>query len=593
MKLHEQSRMIHRAVGAICLLVSAISAHSAPPTIQWNAALYGNGFPTPNGGGWYQAVQAQAHDDDGNLTGVRVDYLNPSTNSWTPFAWNGGGNGTDNSSDPNFIQAIPASPGYAAQAFRAQASDASGNNTQFIYLLVKPGGQYFTVDDLPVEPANGHRFVPNAYNYQINSRILGGVLNHLNGKSNYTIWFKDGVYDFDSSWERRPVAWRQPGYPQTPDENHPFDNVTGSEDEAAKVDVSNGTYMYNPGTLGRIAGATNITFKAENLRAAVLNWTSYSRQGTFVPSGTGEMFIGQNPLTGDQSPLGQLDGNNVPRYQKYLATTSDRRPWPLPGPFIVIESNCFNVVFDGLEFQTRYALKTPDSRADNGHHLAISGTYTQIKNCGFSLSPGWSILVSGAQDVHLDANILHSGSGDGINLQNANGTWIVGNVVSNVGDDAIVLTGDNNHAIWNYIEKGGWRGFYVDRSTNSEIAYNTIVSCGGSGIEASPLDDAGTTGTTTNLSIHDNQFSGIGGWPHHHGGSYIGPRDVMVLDRTSGIQVSTLAQNTLTYFAGGGGAGANGAGIRIRPASSYLDSSKPTIRLQNSFPGFPSGAEVP
>lgn len=561
MKSHASLRMIRWLAGAFCALAFVVAAHPAAPTIQWNTTLY-HPFPTPNGSGWYQAVQAIASDTDGDLAAVRVDYLNPSTNSWTAFAWNGGGNGYTNSSDNNFIQAVGSSPNYGAQTFRAQASDGASNTTPFIYLVVKPNGTAFTIDDLPVEPATSRRFMPNAGHRAINSRILGGVLNNLGGKSGYTVWFKDGTYDFDTGWERR--MYNSDADFETYD-YYTWNTANNlSADEAAKCEETpGGQIYYHPGTLGRISGCSDITFKAENTGSAVLQWASYSSHGTLSPA-SGELY-------------GLASGDS-----RYTHPT-DPRPWPLPGPFITVESSAYDIVFDGLEFEGSYALKTTGSRADNGSHLRISGGYTQVQNCGFAYSPGWSITVAGAQDTHLDANTLHNGSGDGINLQDSDGSWIVGNVITNVGDDAIVLTGDDNHAIWNYIQQGGWRAFLVHSSTDSEIAYNTVVSTAGFGVEVSPFEGSQTP-ATSGLTIANNAFSGIGSWTKHHEGAYESSRSIIVLGLTSGV---TIEDNTLTRYTGSSGGSANDWGVRV--TSDTNDQNATAIRSNNTFSGFSTG----
>lgn len=550
-------KLSQQVLGVVCLLAPVFSVFAATPTIEWNTSVY-QPFPT-TGSGWYQAVQAVANDADGDLAGVRVDYLNPSTNSWTAFSWKGGGSGYTNSSDNNFIFAVGSAPNYGAQCFRAQASDGASNNTPFIYLLVKPNGSVFTIDDLPIEPANGRRFVPNAYNRDITSRILGGVLNNLSGKSGYTVWFKDGTYDLDTSWGRRSYA--SDGDFQTYDYYTWNTANNGSPDEAAKVEETpGGQIYYHPGTLGSISGCSDITFKAENAGAAILKWASYSSHGTLVPT-AGELY---GLATGDG------------RYTH----PSNPRPWPLPGPFIAVESSAYDIVFDGLYFQGNYALKTTYSRADNGNHLRISGGYTQVQNSYFATSPGWSVLLAGAVDAHLDANTFYSGSGDGINLQDSDGTWIVGNVITNIGDDSIVLSGDDNHAIWNYIEHGGWRAFLVHSSTDSEIANNTVVSTAGFGVEVSPYEGSQLP-ATSNLSIADNAFSGIGSWTKHNEGTYEGARSIIVLGLTSGVVIDG---NTLTRHAGGGGSSANDWGVRVN--SDTDDQSAGTIRGSNTFTGF-------
>lgn len=523
--------------GSATLTIDSAPANTAP-TIHWNFNLY-QPFPTD----WYQVAQAMAHDDDNNIMQVQVDYLEDignATNGWTAFAYNGvspadiaAGNYHDISSDPNYAyQGYVA--GGKAHLFRARAIDSAGASSAYIYLLVKPWGSAFTVDDLPVEAGN-HRFFPNAICHQINSRVLGQVIQSLPGKNGYTIWFKDGTHEFDSSWGRYSIhSWDQT------DANgfNTWVGVHNSEDEAAKVEVFPGApiadrYVYNPGSLGTISGCANITFQAETVRGAVFHWASYSSTGvTTIP--TAAKLFTENPVLSDPArqdwytrPVGLYSYNNT-------MITDGPRPWPLPGAFIGVAGDCDNIRFVGLKFDANYRLdpyrfqSNDAGRADNGRHLEIAASNTNVINCTFAHAPGWSLVVGNASappnNVHLDANEFYDNSGDALNIQQANNSYFVGNIFSGNGDDAISIAGDNNHVLSNTITRSGWRGILAYNLTNSEIRDNTISFTASTGISFSPVeaDSPQLAAQSKNVLVTYNiatGFTGIGAWPDHNTGN--------------------------------------------------------------------------
>ncbi len=85
------------------------SAINSAPTIAWTSA------PNSAGNGQTYTISAHAHDDDGNLTQINV------WKNGQPFAFAGGGNGTDNDSGNPTTDTGPQSI-----TFTAQAVDADG-----------------------------------------------------------------------------------------------------------------------------------------------------------------------------------------------------------------------------------------------------------------------------------------------------------------------------------------------------------------------------------------------------------------------------------------------------------------------------------
>lgn len=88
--------------------------HTLPGTIVAGAAF---------------TARASGHDNDGNLTTVWVD-ISINGGTWSAFAYNGGGNGFDNTSDGNLVTAGVAGTTYR---FRYYVADSSGANTGWQY----------------------------------------------------------------------------------------------------------------------------------------------------------------------------------------------------------------------------------------------------------------------------------------------------------------------------------------------------------------------------------------------------------------------------------------------------------------------------
>ncbi|MDB6166581.1 MAG: repeat-associated core domain protein, partial [Lacunisphaera sp.] len=104
-----------------------VSTPNVAPTIGWNSppSYY------PNSGANF-TVQATGNDQDGNLSQVAVD-ISINGGAWTPFAYNGGGNGSANTSDGNLVTA--GSEGTTYQ-FRAIAGDSAGAYSLYTYTPV-------------------------------------------------------------------------------------------------------------------------------------------------------------------------------------------------------------------------------------------------------------------------------------------------------------------------------------------------------------------------------------------------------------------------------------------------------------------------
>lgn len=98
------------------------SAASSPPTIAWSANPSGAASGAP------YTISAQGHDADGNLTQVNI------WKNGLPFAFAGGGNGTDGSSSNTTADGGP-----QTITFTAQASDAAGATSPVISHTVSIG----------------------------------------------------------------------------------------------------------------------------------------------------------------------------------------------------------------------------------------------------------------------------------------------------------------------------------------------------------------------------------------------------------------------------------------------------------------------
>jgi hypothetical protein len=97
-----------------------VASANHPPTITWVQA------PANVPVNQYFVIQARGNDQDGNLTNVFV------WREWTPFAFDGGGNGYECYSDANgYSQATP-----GTVTFMAQAQDSNGTTSPVIYTTV-------------------------------------------------------------------------------------------------------------------------------------------------------------------------------------------------------------------------------------------------------------------------------------------------------------------------------------------------------------------------------------------------------------------------------------------------------------------------
>ena len=523
-----------RLLGILTLGSGSVWANQAP-TIHWNLGAY-TAFPSVGAGGWFQVAEPIANDPDNDGMSLQVYYLAPGgnfndANAWQAFIYNPVSNSTDFSTLRYWVQ--PRTDG-KAMIFRAEAIDSHGASSGRIYQLVKPNGTSFVLDDLPQDTSHYDSNSPSTLHYQflncgahqINSRILGGVISSLTNLNQRTIWFQNGVYDFDSSWGRRFTGPWEGEYNLTngvPDTNKPttWHQVKNLEEEGAKVEVisdQNQQYVYNPGSLGILSTCFNITFKAENIRGAVLRWASYSSTGTTHPSGVNDpaqLFVTTGRVYGNAA----LQANQ----QTYTRVNTgpigtEPRPWPLPAPFISVNESCANIRFLGLQFVGNYSLKGVNSRADRGVHLEIFANNTDVNDCTFSTGPGWSVLVAphggvNAQYVHFNSNAFNDTSGDGLNVQGGDHTYIVGNNFTNTGDDAIVINGGtDNHVLYNTIFSSGWRGILVVGETSSDILNNTISNTALFPISISPDGSA----TSRNINVTGNALLGIPGGPSNY-----------------------------------------------------------------------------
>lgn len=102
---------------------------NSAPTIAWNSA------PTPVGSGQSYTVSAHGHDDDGNLTQVNI------WKNGQPFAFAGGGNGTDSDSGNPTSDSGPQSITFTAQAVDA-AGAVSATISQTVTINAPPPAQY-------------------------------------------------------------------------------------------------------------------------------------------------------------------------------------------------------------------------------------------------------------------------------------------------------------------------------------------------------------------------------------------------------------------------------------------------------------------
>jgi len=472
------------------------------PTIHWDLSLY-QPFPVPNASGYYQVVRAIAHDDSHGLTAVQVDYLNAS-GAWTPFAYDNGGNGTDQQSDANFFQAPSGAP--KGQCFRAQAITSSGASSGYIYLLTKPNtkpfvnGQPpapdpFTYADLPPEsnaPSNGlqNYFFPNGGSYIINSTIFTNLLSSLNGHSGIGIWFKDGVHDFDTSVNRWIITAQSDAFT--------WNATHAGGDEGAKferINVASGNQadetqgFYNPGSIGSISGCSNISFLAENRGKAILRWASYSSKGTFVPVANDLLNILDKTL-----------------YVPSLSPDGRVRPWPLPGPFMGTDATASAITFDGLEFCAAYPLTGISSsgrstRADNGRHLEISGSGITVQYCTFTMGPGWTVHSGQGSVAAFQYNTFRDTGGDGLNIE-GNNTVLQNNYFARTGDDAIAIHGTGNTVTANHVDQSGWRGIYESGMSGGSITNNVFNSSASRAMEMGQ----GTI-ASTNITVQGNTFA--------------------------------------------------------------------------------------
>ena len=143
------------ASGATSATISqtvTVSALNAAPTITWNST------PGTVASGQSYTVSAHAHDADGNLTQVNV------WKNGSPFAFAGGGNGTDNDSGNPTSDTGP-----ATITFTAQAVDSSGATsatiTQTVTVAAANNAPTIAWTSTPGTVANGQSYTVSAHGH--------------------------------------------------------------------------------------------------------------------------------------------------------------------------------------------------------------------------------------------------------------------------------------------------------------------------------------------------------------------------------------------------------------------------------------------
>jgi hypothetical protein len=203
--------------------------------------------------------------------------------------------------------------------------------------------------------------------------------------------------------------------------------------------------------------------------------------------------------------------------------------------FLGIDPECVNITVDNLTFDTTYTARQID-----GSHMKIFGSHVTIQNSHFHHAPGYALVtqadfVNGSpvipHDVHFDANTITNNFADGIHVQAGTSIYIVGNVVSNTGDDAIAVINDNYynssqaayqampsdiHILSNYVEYSGWRGIVLQSVKESVVDGNQINYTAQHGLEISPLAAASTAADfPRRIAITDNAIWHAGWTPAH------------------------------------------------------------------------------
>lgn len=269
--------------------------------------------------------------------------------------------------------------------------------------------------------------------------------------------------------------------------------------------------------------------------------------------------------------------------------------------------DCANITIDNLTFDTSYTVRDTD-----GSHLKIWGHNMTVENCHFTHAPGYAVVtlasfLSGSptipHDVHFDANTFTNNFSDGIHIQAGNSIYIVGNVISGTGDDAIAVINDNYfnnteaayhslssdvHILSNYVEYSGWRGIVLQSAKDGEVDANEINYTAQHGLEISRLAGASNVAdyprriAITNNAIwhagwtpaHPNQSLGDSGKYYHAAhGVYLYYFNNAVSGETSTVLYCT--NNAVRYHSGDSVNANQSADLRIGNSSYISDANQP------------------
>lgn len=213
-----------------------------PPAIQWvnapaNVPINQN-----------FTVQAKGTDQDGNLTNVFV------WREWTPFAFNGGGNGYENTSDANgYSQGTP-----GTVTFQASAKDSNNAESQVIYhtVTIYVPNQPPTITWINA-PASA--YVNQSFNVQARGDDPNGNLAWVNvWKQGSPFAFNGGGNGYQSYSDNNPAAGTtadhlNPGYVQ-------FSAQAGDSSSA-----TSGTIYHNVTINNRAPNTPSIAFSGAGL----------------------------------------------------------------------------------------------------------------------------------------------------------------------------------------------------------------------------------------------------------------------------------------------------------------------------------------
>ncbi len=418
----------HATLALVLFLALLGRLTAAAPTIQWqlnNPAINPNDKRLVPVSTWYE-IRADAYDSDGNLAEIRI------FKDGQPFAFAGAAN-------PSHVNwggySMDSSPGF--HVFSAYAFDQNNNYSPTIYWLVKVSAgaqQKITYADLLGAfniSATEARF-PNTGNRHINAMNLAEVAQSLTNWNGYTLSFSPEGYEFDISMPKRV-----------------HNPVNDASDEPEKID-SNGYYNHGRGI--EFNGVYNFTLKGTS-------------------GGSGSTYL----------KWASCDSNGNVFYQ----VNDSNKAAPISG-FLRFGAANVNVWVQHIAFDTPYTKR--DNRG--GRHLDVLSTGFYLSDCDFFHAPNFAIniteectswpntdptspgfTVSDPAYVHIDSSYIADTFCDGIHVQGGHDIWLVGNILSNTGDDAIAFV----------------NGTYNDKpntkfTTNFHVLSNSIWNSAGVGI---------------------------------------------------------------------------------------------------------------